>query len=116
MARGRTRVMGQLSAQRAEGGTQLFGKQLRLLPRGEVAAAARLMEVVERRVRLPGPAFRRAIDLTGEHRDGDGHLDRRGALRLGAEIVVVVFPVEARGRRPRVRHPVQGDVVQYTVA
>src|SRR5580698_10640293 len=74
------------------------------------------MEVVQRRIGLPRPAFRRAIDLVREDRDGHRHSDLSGLLRRCAEVVVVVFPVEAGRRSAAIGKPVQRDVVEYFVA
>src|SRR5689334_18668148 len=56
------------SPQRAERRTQLFGEQLRLFPRGEVAAPFGLVEVDQVVVRLLGPAARRAARPVTDHR------------------------------------------------
>ena len=53
-------------AERPERRAQLFRKQLRLLPRGEVAAPVGLVEVDDVGVELLGPAARGPEDLAGE--------------------------------------------------
>jgi hypothetical protein len=57
-----------------------------------------------------------AINLVREHGDGHRHFDLVGLLCRGAEVVVVIFPVEAGRRGAGVREPVQRDVVEYFVA
>src|SRR5262245_4157177 len=98
-------------AQRLEGGAELAGEQLRLLPCCEVTAPVDDVEVDQLVIGALGPALRRAIDLAGEHRD-------RGRQRNvdGVEVVGVVLPVQARARGRRVGQPVQRDVVEDLVA
>src|SRR5262249_45890136 len=95
------------SAECAERRADLFGEELRLFPGGEMAALVGLVVVDEVGVGPLGPAARRLILLAREdargHRDGDA---------LGVEEATLVFPVQTRRRDPRVRHPVERDVVQ----
>ena len=51
-------------AERAEAGAELFGKQVRLFPRGEVPAPVGLVEVDEVWVDLLGPAARRLEEVS----------------------------------------------------
>jgi hypothetical protein len=75
-----------------------------------VAALVDFVEVDEAGVGLLGPASRRLVLLAGENGDRDGDRDT-----LGVEEAALVFPVEARGRDPGVRQPVESDVVQDLV-
>jgi len=50
------------------------------------------------------------------HRDGHRHFDLIGLLCRGAEVVVVIFPVEAGRGGAAIGEPVQRDVVEYFVA
>src|SRR5262249_34005703 len=61
-------------AQRLERGAHLGGKQVWLLPRGEVAAPVGLVEVAEVGVDLLGPAAGGPEDLAGER--GEAHRER----------------------------------------
>ncbi len=77
---------------------------------GEVAALVDFVEVDEVGVRLLGPAPRRLILLAGKdgHRNGDGDA-------LGVEEATLVLPIETRRGDPRVRQPVERDVVEDLV-
>src|SRR5215471_10617362 len=99
-------------AERPEGGAEFFGKQLRLLPGGEVAAPVGLVEVDEVGVELLGPAARGPEDLTGEHREADRELDLRGRMSGRKGCGSSAFPVRAGGGGPGTRQPVQRDVVK----
>src|SRR5215468_12754106 len=94
-------------AKRPEARANLFGKELWLFPGREVAALVDLVVVDEVGVGPLGPAPRRLILLAGKdaygHRDGDA---------LGVEEAALVFPIETRRRDPRVRKPVERDVVE----
>src|SRR5215475_2892081 len=70
------------SAQCAERRAQLFGKQLRLFPGGEVASSFGFVEVDQVVVGLLGPAARRVDVLLREHRDGGREGDVGGALKF----------------------------------
>src|SRR5262249_21625203 len=72
---GRQRVRS--SAKRAEGGPDLFREELRLLPRGEVAAPVGFVEIDQVWVDLLRPAAGRLEDLAGE----DGECNRERELR-----------------------------------
>jgi hypothetical protein len=104
------------SAQRSERRSNLLTEDLRLFPGREVTALGGFMEVVQRGMGLPWPAFRRAIDLVREHRDRDRHFDLIGLLCRGAKVVVVIFPVEAGRGGAAVGEPVERDVVEHFVA
>src|SRR3954451_19082034 len=67
-------------AQRAERGADLFRKELRLLPCGEVAAPLGLVEVDEVGVGPLDPAARRPEDLAGERGEADRERDLRRSL------------------------------------
>ena len=70
-----------------------------------------LVVVDELGIRPLCPTPRRLILLAGKdahgHRDGDA---------LGVEKAALVFPIETRRRDPRVRQPVERDVVEDLVA
>src|SRR3954469_14990262 len=68
------------SAQRSECRAQFGREELRLLPGGEVAATADLVEVREAGVDRLGPAARGGPDLAGKRREGDRNRDRRRRL------------------------------------
>ncbi|MCY1368200.1 hypothetical protein D9M69_551680 [compost metagenome] len=55
-----------------------------------------LVVVVERGIRQFAPTFWRAVDFFGEDSDSDGDFDVLRLLRVRAEVIVVVFPVESR--------------------
>ena len=57
-------------AQRSERLPQLGAEQLRLLPRGEVAASVDFVEVDEVAIGAPGPCLRGSIALARKDRDG----------------------------------------------
>jgi hypothetical protein len=59
-------------SQRPERGSHLGGKELRLLPRREVAASVDFVEVDEVGVGLLGPAARRLILLAGKDATATG--------------------------------------------
>src|ERR1044072_5315486 len=99
-------------AQGPEACAHLVGEQLRLFPGREVAAPVDPV-VVDEVVGIGplGPAAGRLVELLRE--DADGVRDRD---RLGLEEACLFLPVKARGGDPRVRQPVQRDVVQDVVA
>src|SRR3712207_870079 len=101
---------GQL-AKRPERGSDFLREQPRLLPGGEVAALVDLVEVDQAGVGLLGPAARGLVLLAGK----DTHGDRNGDA-LGVEEAALVFPIETRRRDPRVRQPIESDVVEDLVA
>src|SRR6185369_9856971 len=77
------------TAEGLERRAQFCAEQLRLLPRGEVAALVDPVEVDELVVRPLGPAPRRLEALAGE--DGDGSRDRD----VGGEVEVhLVLPIK----------------------
>src|SRR5262245_33240317 len=98
-------------AERPEARAEFFGKQLRLLPGGEVATLVGLVEVDDVRIELLGPAARGPEYLAGEHREADRELDLRGSVP-GHGRGSSALPVRAGRRRPGASHPVQRDVVQ----
>src|SRR5262249_27456357 len=98
---------GQPLAQRTESGAELFGKQLRLLPTGEVPALVDLVVTDEVRICPLDPALRRQICLARK----DAHGDRDGDAS-GIPKATLVLPIEPRRRNPRVRQPVECDVVK----
>ena len=67
--------------QRPERGAELGGEELRLLPRGEVAAFVDLVEVDQVAIGAPGPCLRGAIALPRKDRDGHRERDLGGLLR-----------------------------------
>src|SRR5215471_5044122 len=98
--------LAQCAASRAE----LFAEELRLLPRGEVAALVDFVEVDEVGVGALGPASRSWVLLAREDADGDWNGDA-----LHVEEAALVFPVQTRGRNPCVGQPVKRDVVEELV-
>jgi hypothetical protein len=72
-------VQGFLS-QRPKRGSHLFGEELRLLPRSEVAAPIDLVEVRDVGVGLLDPAARGSPDLAGKRREADRDRNRRWSL------------------------------------
>src|SRR5205085_5822072 len=80
-----------LSAERAEELAYFSEQQVRLLHRGEVAAARHLRPALDVQARL-GPAARAARQLFGEHRNADGRMLDLGpaAAVLAARLVVHV--------------------------
>ena len=98
-------------AQCPERRADFFGEELRLFPGGEVAALVDLVVVDEVGVGPFGPAPRRLILLAGE--DADRHRDGHA---LDVEEATPEFPVETGRRDPRVREPVERDVVEDLLA
>src|ERR1700742_3682667 len=86
-----------LSTQGAERRTQLFGKQLRLFPGGEVATLVGLVEVDEVGVNLLGPAARGPEDLAGERGEADREGDRHRSVAGRASGGLPALPVRAGG-------------------
>src|SRR6185312_14959293 len=86
---------GQL-AELPERGPDLFAEQLRLLPGGEVAALADLVEVGEGGIGAPGPCLRGPVDVVREdgdaHRDGDLRGLHRGCAGGAGPAVLPVQP------------------------
>src|SRR5918992_5073871 len=68
------------SPERPEGGADLLGEELRLLPGGQVATLVGLVEVDEGGVRLLGPAARGPPDLARERGEADRERDLRRSL------------------------------------
>src|SRR5918994_477084 len=108
--RARTLPDGPRSTQRPERGADLLTEELRLLPGGEVAALVDLVVIDEVGICLLCPTPRRLILLARK----DAHSHRNGDA-LGVEKATLVFPVETRRRDPRVRQPIQRDVVEDLV-
>src|SRR4051812_32193386 len=118
---GRTRGSGPMLcglAQRPEGGADLLGEQLGLLPGGEVTALCDLVEVGQGWVRLLDPAAWAPPDLVRERGEPDRDRDlRRGLARSGlGGGHAVVLPVRPGGRGAGSGEPVQRDVVEDVVA
>src|SRR5262245_3374723 len=90
-------------AERPEARAEFFGKQLRLLPRGEMAAPVGLVEVDEIGVELLGPAARGPEDLTGKRREANRECDLRRSLpgRRCKGCGPAALPVRAGCRGPR---------------
>ena len=86
-------------------------KELRLLPRGEVAAFGQPVVVDQVGIRLLRPAPRRGVELIGK--DADGGRERDALRGKEGELAL---PVQAGRRDRRVRQPVQRDVVEDVVA
>ena len=80
------------------------------MPGSEVVAPVDFVEVDEVGVGLLGPTTRRLILLAGKDGHGNGDGDA-----LGVEEATLVFPIEARRRDPRIRQPVERDVVEDLV-
>jgi hypothetical protein len=85
---------------------------LRLFPGREVAASVELV-VMDKvvRVRALGPAPRCLIQLVREDAYG-----KRNRDVLGVEEVRLVLPVQTSRGNPRVRQPVERDVVEDVVS
>ena len=108
---GRRILLRTISANRLERRPQLCGEQLRLFPRGEVAAFVELVVIDKLGIGLLGPTLRALIKLVGECADGDGDGDV-----FGVEEGELIFPIQTGRRDGGVRQPVEGDVVQDIVA
>ena len=98
------------SAQRPEARSDLFAEELRLLPRGEVAALVNFVEVDEVGVGALRPASRSLVLLAWE--DADSHWNGDA---LDVEEAALVLLVQTRGGNPRVGQPVERDVVEELV-
>src|SRR5215203_3026752 len=98
------------STQGPEGGSDLFGEELRLFPRREVAALVHAVVIDELGISALRPAPRSFILLAREDGDGHGNGDT-----LGVEEAAPVFPIEAGCGDPRVRQPIERDVVEDLV-
>src|SRR3954471_3485950 len=97
--------------QRPEPGTDLVDEQLRLFPSREVPALVEPVVMDQVRIGVLCPLPRPLEELTRKHTHGyrDGH-----ALRV--EEPELVLPVEATRRDPRVRQPIERDVVEDVVS
>src|SRR5215469_18424806 len=102
------------SAQCVERRAQLFGKQLRLFPGGEVAAFFGFVEVDQVVVGLLGPAARRVDVLLWEHRDSCREREVSGGVEVSAGDRLL--PVQPCGGGGGVGEPVQRGVVEPVVA
>src|SRR6476469_7512798 len=101
-----------LFAQRSEARANLFTKELRLLPRCEVAAFGELVVVDELGIRPLCPAPRGWIEFVRE----DAHGNRDGDA-FGIEIAFApIFPIQTGARKRRVRQPSDRYVVEDVVA
>src|SRR2546426_533677 len=89
---------------RSERRSNLFGEELRLFPRGEVAALVDLVEVGEVGVRLLDPAARGREDLAGERREANRERDLRRSLAGRKGCGSSVLPVRP-GRPSTPRSP-----------
>src|SRR6266403_2575029 len=89
---------------------QLGDKQIGLLERGEVPALGDHVPVDQLRVGPLAPDLRRLERLAGEHTHGDGHVEL-----LPREVRRKALEIEPRRRRPRVREPIEHDVVEHLV-
>src|SRR6516225_11307128 len=98
------------SAHRPEARADLFAEELRLLPRGEVAALVNFVEVDGVGVGALRPASRSLVLLAWE--DADSHWNGDA---LDVEEPTFVFPVQTRGRHSGVGEPVERDVVEELV-
>ena len=98
------------SAQRSECSPDFLSENLRLFPRGEVAAFVDLVVEDEVGIGLLRPTPRGLILLS--RKDGYSH---RNLDAFGVEKAALVFPIETRRRDARVRQPVQSDVVEDLV-
>src|SRR3954453_14817058 len=98
-------------AQRPEARANLFAEQLRLFPGRKVAALVELVVMDEVGIGLLRPMLRHLIELVRKdahgYRDGD-------ALRV--EEAELVFPIKTSRRDPRVRQPVERDVVEDVIS
>jgi hypothetical protein len=109
--RGGRRPVGVWLAQCAERRADLVREELRLFPGRKVAAPVDLVVVDQVGVGLLGPVPRGLIELAGE----DAHASRDGDV-LGVEEAEGVVPVQTSRGNPRVRRPVEGDVVEDLVS
>src|SRR5215213_9618094 len=98
-------------AQRPEARANLVCEEVRLFPRREVPAPGDLVVVDEVRVGPLRPTPRGLILLAGKDAHG-----RRDGDTFGIEETALVFPIETRRRDPRVRQPIERDVVEDLVA
>src|SRR5215472_17068745 len=102
-------------AMRPERGSELFGKQVRLFPGGEVAAPLGLMEVDDVGIELLSPGARCSEDLAGERGEADRECDYGSSLADRESLGAGALPVRAGCRGPGTRQPVQRDVVEDVV-
>src|ERR1700738_3029448 len=103
-----------LITQRPEGSAQLLTEDLRLFPRGEVAALVSLVPIDEVAEGTLTPNSRWSVDLAGKYSDRDRNLgDVHGVERSAAGLRS--FPVRPRRRRPTIGQPVQGDGIKHLV-
>src|SRR5687768_11763870 len=93
--------------QRFERRAYLYREELWLFPGGEVTAFVELVVIDELGVGPLRPASRGLILFAREYAHGNGNGDA-----LGVEKATLVFPIETRRRDPRVRQPVERDVVE----
>src|SRR5215207_721454 len=88
---GRTLGRGDL-AERLERRAHLAGKQIGLLPGGEVAALVDLVEVTEVGIGRLDPAARGSPEFAGERGEADQDLDVRGSLAGRSGLAVPARP------------------------
>src|SRR4029077_15208111 len=103
------------SAERSEGGSELFREELRLLPGREVPALVDLVEVRDVRVCLLGPASRRPPDLAGERGEAERQRHRWRRLAGSLGLGLSSLPVRSGRGGAGARQPVQHDVVENVV-
>jgi hypothetical protein len=65
----------QVLPQRSKRRTELFGKELWLLPRGEMSSFVHFVKVDQVRIRTPSPGFRRSVAFIRKHGDRYGNFD-----------------------------------------
>src|SRR5215218_63150 len=104
-------------AQRSKGGTDLFGEELWLLPRGKVPAPLGLVEVDEVGIPQLHPAPRRPEDLAGERGEANRQRNLRRSLagRTRFRLSLSELPVPPGSRGAGAGKPVQRDVVDDAV-
>src|SRR6201996_2592382 len=115
LSRACSAVMETLGAQRPERRPDLGREQLGLLPGGEVAALAGLIEVGEGGVGQLDPAARGPEDLVGERGEADRDRDLRRSLPGRERLGSCALPVRPGRRGPGAGQPVHGDVVEDVV-
>src|SRR5258705_8828468 len=98
-----------LLPERSEGGAQLGGEKLRLLPRGEVSAFVDFMKIDQVFIGAACPRLRGAIDVLWKYSDGHRRRDLGGLFRGRTKDAAAraVLPGQPPRRGFAVRQPVQ---------
>src|SRR5262245_2574537 len=101
-----------VSAQRPKAIAQLLREERRLFERGEVTATVELVPMDEAGEEALGPAARRGDNLPGEDAASYRKVDD-AAIVLACD--ARMLKVDPRGRRARIRQPVERDDVEHLV-